>query len=63
MRGRLRGDSSRFQHQDFLAGEPWLIQQRQRNQSGFTRSGRCFEYNLVMRKQGLPEAVQNIFNR
>ncbi len=63
MRGIARGDTARFQHQDFTPAEPGFIDQHQRHARGLARSGRRLEYHLVMLDELLAQLIQAIVDR
>ena len=60
---RTGGQTSRFEHDDALAGKPRLVQQGQRHAGGFTRTGRRFEHRFVTFTQGLAQRGQHFINR
>ena len=51
------GDPPWFQHQYFLARQPRLIQQCQRDMGGFPRPRRRFQHRLMPTVQGLFEVA------
>lgn len=56
---RARRQPARFEHEDALAGEPGLAEQRQRHPGGLAGARRGFEHGLVVFAKGLAQGGKN----
>lgn len=53
-----RGQAPGLEHDDALAGQPRLVEQRERHAGSLARPGRCLEHGFVAFTQGLAQGRQ-----
>ena len=60
---RARGEAARFQDEDFLAGQPFRVEQGQWHLGGLARAGRRFQHQARMPRQVRQQFRQYRLNR
>ena len=61
--GSTGGHAPGLQHQDALAGKPWLMQERQRHQCGLARTRWRFQHQLGSRSETVADGLEQRADR